>query len=373
MKKYEKQLAALAAMSNKYGGNPEYVLAGGGNTSFKSEDLLWVKGSGTALATIKAEDFVVLSRERLDAMWTVDYPVEEETREAKVLEDMMSARIEGENRRPSVETLLHNLFPQQYILHVHPTIVNGLTCAKEGKTAAKQLFPQAVWVDACKPGYILAMECKKVMSAYKQETGRDCDLMFLENHGVFFAADTVEQLDVLAETVMSTLKNTVKRNPDLNEVSVDEQKIAAVCDILSALYGMDQQAYVKFLTNKEILSYNPATKSLSPDHIVYAKAKQLTVSANADKDTIVKLFDKFTAENGHKPKIVFVENLGMFACGMTENEATTALTVMWDAIKVVAYTESFGGVSPMPEFLIDFIVNWEVESYRSKVSLDNQA
>ena len=59
-----KQLAALAAMSNKYGADPAYVLAGG-NTSYKSADRLWVKGSGTALATIKPEDFVVLEREKL--------------------------------------------------------------------------------------------------------------------------------------------------------------------------------------------------------------------------------------------------------------------------------------------------------------------
>ena len=77
----------------------------------------------------------------------------------------------------------------------------------------------------------------------------------------------------------------------------------------------------------------------------------------------------FAAENGYKPKIVFVKDLGMFACGNSENEAATVLSVMMDAITVVAYTKSFGGVSPMPDFLIDFIVNWEVESYRSKVSL----
>ena len=369
MNKYEVQLAALAAMSNKYGANPEYVLAGGGNTSFKSEELLWVKGSGTALATIKAEDFVVLERKLLDDMWTAVYPADEAAREAAVLEDMMAARIKGENRRPSVETLLHNLFPQKYILHVHPTIVNGLTCAKDGAAAMKRLFPQAVWVDACKPGYILALECKKMMDAYRQENGRDCDLLFLQNHGIFFAADTVEALDVQAETVMNILSEAVKRSPELEEVPFDLQKVVGISPVLRALYGEDQPATVKFLTNKEILTYDPVTKSLSPDHIVYAKAKQLVIPADADGDRIKELFDAFTAENGYKPKIVFAEGLGMFSCGMTMKEAVTAQTVMLDAIKVVAYAESFGGVSPMPDFLIDFIVNWEVESYRSKVSL----
>ena len=59
---FTQQLNELAAMSNKYGANPEYVLAGGGNTSFKSDDYLWIKGSGTSLATIKGEDFVVMER-----------------------------------------------------------------------------------------------------------------------------------------------------------------------------------------------------------------------------------------------------------------------------------------------------------------------
>ena len=369
MNTYKDQLAALAAMSNRYGANPEYVLAGGGNTSFKCNDYLWIKGSGTSLATIKAEDFVVLERELLNNMWSADYPADEAAREAAVLEDMMAARIKGETRRPSVETLLHDLFPQQYILHVHPAMVNGITCSAQGEAAMKKLFPNAVWVDACKPGYILALECKKVMDAYKAATGKDCNLLFLQNHGIFFAGNTVEELDVLAEEVMSALAAAIKRAPQLEETEYDVEKVVAISPVLRGLYGETEPATVKFTTSPEVLAYDPATKSLSPDHIVYAKAKQLAVPANADADKVAELFRAFTSENGYKPKIIFVEGLGMFSCGMTMKEATTAQTVMLDAIKVVAYTESFGGVSAMPDFLIDFIVNWEVESYRSKVSL----
>ena len=49
-------LSTLVKMSNTYGSNPAYVLAGGGNTSVKDETTLYVKGSGTQLATIKAVD-----------------------------------------------------------------------------------------------------------------------------------------------------------------------------------------------------------------------------------------------------------------------------------------------------------------------------
>lgn len=361
---YHAELAALAAMSNKYGADPAYVLAGGGNTSFKSDKNLWVKGSGTSLATIKAEDFVVLERAKLDHMWEVSYPEEEKAREAAVLADMMAARVEGETRRPSVETLLHNLFPHKYILHVHPAMVNGVTCSVEGEKAMKKLFPDAVWVAACKPGYILALECKTMMDAYRAEHGREVNLLFLENHGIFFAGDSVAEVDALAKGVMDGLNAVIKRHPDLSEADVDHEKAVQVSEQLKKLYG--EGAHCVFTSNKEILSYDPATKSLSPDHIVYAKAKQLAVCSKCDLE---KAFAAFEAENGYKPKIVFYKDLGMFSCGMNENEAKTAGIVMLDAIKVAAYAESFGGVSPMPEFLIDFIVNWEVESYRSKVSL----
>lgn len=370
---YKDQLAALAAMSNKYGADANFVLAGGGNTSYKSNDTLWVKGSGTSLATIKPEDFVVLERALLDKMWVTEYPADEAAREAAVLADMMYARARGENRRPSVETLLHNLFPQSYVLHVHPALVNGLTCSKEGKAAMERLLPDAVWVDACKPGYILALECKKVMDAYAAAKGKAVQVLFLENHGIFFAADSVEAIDALAKDVMDTLAKAVKRQPDLTEVEVDVKKIVAISPVLRALYGENAPATVKFTANKEIFLYDPATKSLSPDHIVYCKAKQLILPSDVDGDGIKAAFDAFVAENGYKPKIAFVKDLGMFSMGLTMKEAVTAQTVMLDAITVVGYAESFGGVSVMPDFLIDFIVNWEVESYRSKVSLSGAA
>ena len=370
---YKEQLAALAAMSNKYGADANFVLAGGGNTSFKSSDTLWVKGSGTSLATIQPEDFVVLERELLDKMWVTEYPADEAEREAAVLADMMYARVRGENRRPSVETLLHNLFPQSYVLHVHPALVNGLTCSKDGKAAMERLLPDAVWVDACKPGYILALECKKVMDAYAAAKGKAVQVLFLENHGIFFAADSVEAIDALAKDVMDTLAKEVSRQPDLTPVDADIKRIVAISPVLRALYGENAPATVKFTANNEIFRYDPATKSLSPDHIVYCKAKQLILPADVDGDGIKAAFDAFVAENGYKPKIAFVKDLGMFSMGMTMKEAVTAQTVMLDAITVVGYAESFGGVSVMPDFLIDFIVNWEVESYRSKVSLSGAA
>ena len=365
----KENLTALAAMSNRYGADADFVLAGGGNTSYKSDDRLWVKGSGTSLATIKAEDFVVLDRSALGKMWEITYPKEEKAREAAVLADMMAARVPGEDRRPSVETLLHDLFPQKFILHVHPALVNGLTCSVEGEAAMKRLLPDAVWVDACKPGYILAVACKEKMTQYREQTGKNCDILFLQNHGIFYAADSTEGIDVLAKRTMDTLAAVV-RQPNMTPATGDVSKVETFSQAIKTAFNSD--IHVLFTVCPELLAYDPATESLSPDHIVYAKAKQLSLPADADAEAVRSAVESFEAANGYKPRIVFVQGVGMFACGATEAEASTAQIVMLDAVKVVAYAKYFGGVQPMPAFLIDFIVNWEVESYRSKVSLDEK-
>lgn len=360
------QLAALAAMSNKYGADPGHVLAGGGNTSFKNETNLWIKGSGTSLATIAPEAFVKMDRAKLKHMWQKTYPEEEADREAAVLQDTMDARVPGETRRPSVETLLHDLFPQKFVLHTHPGLANGLTCSLGGKKYMEKLLPDAVWVDASKPGYTLAKTCQKAMGAHWAATGKTAQVMFLENHGIFVAADTTEEIDALTQQVMDTLAGAIRVWPRLEEIPWDAARAAGLSRRLAGLYGEGQEAVVRFLANPAVLAYDPSTGSLSPDHIVYAKARQLSIREDGQLEDA---FAAFTAANGYKPRITFVKDLGMFACGLTEKEAETAQAVMLDAVKVVTYAESFGGVSPMDQELVDFILGWEVERYRSKVSL----
>ena len=364
-----KALDALSAMSQKYGSDKKYVLAGGGNTSYKSDEVLYIKGSGTALATIRPEQFVKMDRALLAKMWHTQYPENEAEREAAVLSDMMDARVKNESGRPSVETLLHDLFPQKYVLHVHPAAINGITCAVEGKAAMARLFPDAVWVDACKPGYILAGNCRAAMNAAVEAGKPFPNLLFLENHGIFFAADTTEEIDALASSVMDKVYAEIKREPKLDLCAFDTERAVALAPVIRMLYGEGDVATASFVANPEVLAFDPASKSATPDHIVYTKAKPLALPKDVDADGAKEAFLAFVAANGYKPKIVLVEGLGMYACGKTYAEAMTAKEVFFDALTVMAYAESFGGFSPMSDELIDFIVNWEVESYRAKVSL----
>ena len=368
-------LNTLCNFSHKYGSSAEYVLAGGGNTSCKDENYLYIKGSGTSLATIEPSGFVKMERAKLAAMLTKSYSECEEEREAEVLADLMSARAWGEeSKRPSVETLLHDLFAQKFVLHVHPAKVNGLTCSVNGEKIVKESFGNAVWVESTKPGYTLAMLCRDKLEAYKSAVGKNANVLFLQNHGIFFAADSEEELDSVVASVMDKLDTMIKRTPDFTETEYDSELVTALAPAIRMLFGDGGPAIVRFTANKTVLefardaeSFAKTVESFTPDHIVYCKAHPLFVET-ATVDAVKDTFAAYVAKYGYKPKVVFVKGLGMFSVSDTLKSAMTVTAVWLDALKIAVYAESFGGVLPMIPELIDFIVNWEVESYRSKVS-----
>ncbi len=369
-------LEIIKNISHKYGSDSRYVLAGGGNISFKDEKYLYIKGSGTSLSTITDEEFVKMSRESLAKIWEKTYSVEQDKREAEVLADMMDSRCQGEEaKRPSVETLLHNLFVQPYILHVHPTMVNGLTCSQEGKVAMERMFPEAIWIEETEPGYILAAKCRERIREYESKTGKMAYLLFLQNHGIFFAADSETEMVELVSTVMNKLEEAIKTLPDLTVLEPDSKAVNKIAPVLRLLYDENGEASVRFTLNKEVErlcatkeAFGILERPMSPDHIVYCKSIPMFVEDYSIEALKVQ-FKDFQKKNKFSPKIVFVKNVGMFAIGKNPKDASTVTDVWLDAIKISVYSQSFGGIRPMDPEMVDFIANWEVESYRSKVAL----
>ncbi len=365
-------LKKLEQMSNKYGKNSEYVLAGGGNTSCKDDTIMYVKGSGSPLATIKEKDFVSMDREKLTQMLNADYPKEDDKREAAALKDLMDARMPGnENKRPSVETPLHNLFPYKFVLHVHPALINGLTCGKDGEKIAKELLGDTfVWIPIYRPGYALSLLCKEKLGEYLNEKGSYAKIVLLQNHGIFVAADTTEEIDEIMLKTMKIFKDYVKHQPDLSAVAVDENLVEATKVKVALLYSTPME--VAFLANKEILklieskdTFKPLASAFTPDHIVYCKARFMYVEK---AEELSQVFELFVRDNGYLPKVICIKHLGAFITAPTKKEMDNAVILFNDAVNVAFYAESFGGFLHMTPDLINFICNWEMESYRQKVS-----
>ncbi len=365
-------LEKLVEMSNRYGNMEGYVLAGGGNTSYKEGGVLYVKGSGVSLAEIKEGGFVAMDRKKLSAMLEKTYPAGDSKREAAALADLMDARVNASgNTRPSVETPLHNLFPYTYVLHLHPTLVSGLLCAKNGAREAREMFgTDFLWVGICRPGYELCKRCATEMAKYEEATGAVPKILLLQNHGVFVAADTVEEIDLMMKCIMDKLSERVVRWPDLSEVPYD---VDAVNELKSKIQGLySTNVLVDFAVNKEVLdmvknpaSFAPIRGAFTPDHIVYCKAKFL-YAENADE--LSQVFELFVRDNGYLPKIICMEKAGAFVVGAVETDVKNARLLFLDAVSVAVLAESFGGYLHMTQDLVDFILNWESESYRQKVA-----
>ncbi|MDA3833279.1 MAG: class II aldolase/adducin family protein, partial [Spirochaetales bacterium] len=198
--------------SRRYGSDSEMVLAGGGNTSVKEGDFLYVKASGTGLSVIDAPGFVKMRMDALQAVWDKQYPEDPDAREEAVLSDMMAARAEGEAARPSVEALLHSLIPEKFVFHLHPALVNGLTCARQGEKHIQQFFgKRALWVPLVNPGYILAKTVRESAALHEKQFSVHPSLIFLQNHGIFVGGETIAEIDSLYDEVIKTLKGSLSR------------------------------------------------------------------------------------------------------------------------------------------------------------------
>ncbi|MDR0929952.1 MAG: SDR family NAD(P)-dependent oxidoreductase, partial [Oscillospiraceae bacterium] len=307
--------------------------------------------------------FVKMDLNALTAMLQKTYPAEDAARESEALADMMAARLPGEeNKRPSVEAILHAIFPYRYVLHVHPALVNGLSCGKDGEALCGSLLGEgAVWVPLTKPGYTLALACYKAFAAQQAQLGSYPQVAVLQNHGLFIAADTVEEIDALTEQVMAALHAQVGAEPTESDPPYDAALACRLAPALRMCYGETATA----LFTPHAADFGAVEAPFTPDHIVYCRHRPLILTADTDARAA---FAAYKAEWGFAPKIVAVQGLGFFALGQRRKEAETARALFLDALRIARYAASFGGANPLPDDFTRFILNWEIESYRQKVA-----
>jgi len=175
------------------------------------------------------------------------------------------------------------------------------------------------------------------------------------------------------EYVVDTIKSRVRENPDFEAVATayDVDFVKNMTSKLKMIYSGDGTAVVMFCTNKQVLdflgdfkAFKPVSRAFTPDHIVNCKDEPLFIETDADLE---KEFSEYRKRKGFDPKIVAVCRLGFFAVSENEKNAKRAQALFLDTIKIATYAKSFGGASPLSDELTDFILNWEVEAYRSKV------
>lgn len=370
-----KQIEDLIAISRKFGHDSRFVIAGGGNTSYKDENRLWVKASGHALATITEDGFAVLDRALLNEMGEKAYNEDTAIREEQVKNDLSVACI-TKDRRPSVETSLHNCMGFAFVVHLHPTLVNGLMCSVNAEAACKEIFPDALYIEYTDPGYTLFKKVYDRIKAYKAEKGKEPQVIFLQNHGIFVGGDTTAEIEGIYSEVLGKLEAKVAALPE-GDTAVSE----TVTDVVPAIRQMLSRSGRGFktlkVTKNALVDYfiegnfKMIAKPFTPDIIVYGKSSYIFIEAESDEEILKQAEEKieaFVSGKGYTPKVLLIKGIGLIAVGDSSRNAQIITDVFTDAMKIAFYAQSFGGEHPMERAWIDFIDNWEVENYRRKVA-----
>jgi len=371
-------LAQLIAISRAAGANLDYVQAGGGNTSVKSEDgrTMAIKASGTALTAMsEAAGWVELDTARVLSIFDrADLAaLDSSTREARVLQHLSSAVIGGAGR-PSVESALHAMLGR-VVIHTHPVAANALNCgpgleALEEITPAGELPP--LWVPYTDPGWRLANTIKEAADGYEAGHGRRPDVIFMENHGLLVSAPEAQACVALHnEWVERCRRYFAPQAPPLRApLGFDS---AAMRQAMVALRRAWKEArgsapFIRLTSDAELAGVacderaeTLAAGSLTPDHIVYTGSRALL--ADSLEELVAKL--RPASKEMAPPRVAIVRNAGAFllADNAAKLDAAEALGVA--AAKITRLAMGRGGAHNLAPAFADFIINWEVEHYRA--------
>jgi NAD(P)-dependent dehydrogenase (short-subunit alcohol dehydrogenase family)/rhamnose utilization protein RhaD (predicted bifunctional aldolase and dehydrogenase) len=376
----EKAIRDLIDISRYYGRQKEYTLAGGGNTSYKNRELIWVKASGASLADIDEDGFAVLYRDKVKITGVKRYSDNAQIRETEVRTDLEAAIVDVSRlKRPSVETSFHEIIEYAFVVHTHPTLTNALMCSVNARLATLELFGEEAMYLPYAPGYALFKLLQAELQRYRKKFSQDPHLIFLENHGIFVSADTPEEIKALYNHVTGTIRARLHKEADLAAKAIPENITQFLPGMRMMLMKEGKAPVVKTRHNSlhahfyaSRSAFAKASLPFTPDIIVYCKGHYLYIDEISDPASILSAFSKkleqFRKDYSYDPKLVMIKNYGIVAFEESAQAANTALEVYEDLLKISFYSENFGGPHFLSDEEIAFVDNWEVENYRRKIS-----
>ncbi len=360
----------LIAISRFYGKNKNFVIAGGGNTSFKNDTTLYVKASGGSLETIDESGFAVLDRSMLAGIAIKKYSDNTAKREEQIKNDLLESRIDPKStKRPSVETSLHDVIDYPFVVHTHPTLVNALTCGNDAEKLTAELFPDAVYIPYTDPGYILFKRVESALFEARSKGFDEPQILILQNHGVFVAADSIDEIRLIYDRIMNKLKTRVGKPLVVEPLPFSPEADAWMAAVAAAQPGKtvkmrNNSLIARFSASPE--AYAEASQPFTPDMIVYCKAETLYLEEPGE---VAAAVEAYTARYGYTPKIIVARNVGVIGIESDDSSVEIVLDIFEDWLKISLLSHHFGGPHFMTGKQIDFIKNWEAESYRRSLQM----
>jgi len=372
---YKDDLDIRVYTSNLLGSDDTLVLHGGGNTSLKKDDILYVKGSGWDLSSIKREGFAPVKLQPL-----------KELAKLKSLNDSDMLRLQREAMtdetapNPSVEAILHAIIPYKFVDHTHADAIVTISNSLKGEELIKKLFPNFLIVPYVMPGFVLA---KKVYEMSKDLNWDKTEGIILHHHGIFtFDDDAKNSYDKMIKAVKKAEdfldKNAKIKLPEIKPIDFD---INTLQEIISKEKGY--KVTVKIDQSKEALFYSTLEEEklrrgvLTPEHIIRTKREPLVLKKN---DDIQKKIDSYKKEyqgyfNRFKkdeimlnpaPNYAVIEGFGIVIFGKNEKEANIIKDIVSHTAKAILRADRLGGyksISLKESFEMEY---WELEQAKLK-------
>jgi len=363
--------------SNLLGADENLVLAGGGNTSVKYEDILYVKGSGWSLADIKEEGFAPVKLQAL-----LDMVKRETLSDSEMVRLQREAMTNKDAPNPSVEAILHAIIPFKYVDHTHADAVVTISNSKRGKEIIDELYSDFLIIPYVMPGFVLA---KEVYEISKNIDWQKINGIILHNHGIFTFSDS-------AKKSYSKMIEAVNRAEEYLEekakIEIEKQKITKNYDleelkrVLSKEKGyevtlkVDNSDLAIFYSNQENLKEFVSRGVLTPEHIIRTKREPLVLENDDFEQKIeeykreyekyFKTFAKDEVMLNPAPNYIVAKGFGVISIGKNEKEAELISQIVSHTMMAVLRADKLGGyesISLKDSFDMEY---WELEQAKLK-------
>jgi len=417
------EVALLIYRSNLLGADLRLTNYGGGNTSCKAmarnpitgeeTEVMWVKGSGGDLGTLKRSGLAALYVDRLRSLKNVYRGIEHED---EMVELFNHCIYDLSSKAPSIDTPLHGFLPFKHIDHLHPDAAIAIAAAKDGKKITEELFSGTIgWVEWQKPGFDLGLKMKECLDENPGIRG-----IMLGSHGLFTWGDTayesymntLEVIERCAEYIESPPAPRRGENKKtfggekIQSLSKDERlkKAAQIAPILRGLcsnsdltknpssggrwaigHFSDDDRVLQFINSNDLDRLAPLGTSC-PDHFLRTKISPLVLELGANddlsdiaaiKEKLAPKFEEYRqmyaeyyntcrhpnspAMRDANPVIILYPGVGMFAFAKDKQTARVAAEFYTNAINVMRGAEAISEYTSLPRQEAFNIEYWLLE------------
>src|SRR5688572_1725620 len=403
------EVALLIYRSNLLGADLRLTNYGGGNTSCKvlsndpltgaSTEVMWIKGSGGDLGTLKKSGLAALYVDRLNSLKKVYRGL---AHEDEMVELFNHCIFDLNSKAPSNDTPLHGFLPFRHIDHLHPDAAIAIAASKDGKKITEELFGGTIgWVDWQRPGFDLGLKLKACLDENPGIRG-----IMLGSHGLFTWGDTayecymnsLEVIESCAEYIEAKLARQsavfggekVKSLPKQDRLKQATQLspiLRGFCSSYTKMVGhfTDSNEVLQFVNSKDLDRLAPLGTSC-PDHFLRTKISPLVLGLDASEDLgdVAKVREKigpsFQAyramyqeyylrhKHGNSPAIrdanpvvILYPGVGMFTFAKDKATARIASEFYINAINVMRGAEAISEYTSLPRQEAFDIEYWLLE------------